>query len=119
MGPNGNSQEQQGEFSLRLRPLIGTLITMKFCAMPVSILKLTVVVWLDFYYDDHFIFVLNDHALWGSYEDHRSMLSQANGAYVYLGMTFKTKSWVSMQNLGLPVKSRFYLSIPFARDSLK
>ena len=72
----------------------------------------------DFFYDDHFIFVLNDYALWGSYEDHRSMLTQADGAYIYAwndirdeNMGFDTEPWIAGQN------QNSYLTVPIAEGS--
>ena len=60
---------------------------------------------------------MNGHALWGSYEEHRNMLSQANGAYEYDWnnirdevMGFEVQPWIAGQN------QDSYLSIPFAES---
>ena len=72
----------------------------------------------EFAYDDQFIFVVNDHALFGSFAAHTNMLPQANGAYAYSWgdifeqqMGYSANPWIVASNQGS------YIDIPDPEDN--
>ena len=102
MGQNGSSQEQQGEFTARAEASDSYTLSSNevLCDASFDFEVDSGGVARDFYYDDHFIFVLNDHALWEATKTIAICSHKPTALMSTLGMTFVMRTWTSIHSRG-------------------